>query len=230
MSTAQQEQKAYKGWGMEGPLARWYARNTGKRMEPFKKEAQEIAHEVPSGAAVLEVAPGPGYLAIELARLGSYRIVGLDVSKSFVRIATENAAKVGVQVTFREGNASWMPFESESFDFVCCRAAFKNFSEPVKAIQEMYRVLKSGGKAVIHDLRKDASLEDIREAVQEMGLGWAQFAADQTDLTVAPQAGPFAGRPPANGWQNTLPYLRDQMQPDWSGCCSSQVRVNFRRT
>jgi ubiquinone/menaquinone biosynthesis C-methylase UbiE len=172
MSTAQQEQKGYKGWGMEGPLARWYARNTGKRMEPFKKEAQEIAQEVPSGAAVLEVAPGPGYLAIELARLGSYRIVGLDISKSFVHIATENAAKAGVQVTFREGNASSMPFESESFDFVCCRAAFKNFSEPVKAIQEMYRVLKPGGKAVIRDLRKDASREDIRDAVQEMGLGW----------------------------------------------------------
>ena len=76
---------------------------------------------------------GPGFLAIELARLGSYRITGLDISKSFVRIATENAIKAGVEVTFREGNASSMPFESDSFDFVYCRAAFKNFSEPVQA-------------------------------------------------------------------------------------------------
>jgi ubiquinone/menaquinone biosynthesis C-methylase UbiE len=170
MSTAQK--KAYKGWAMEGLIARWYARNTGKGIEQFRKEAQAIAQQLPSGSAVLEVAPGPGYLAIELARLGSYRIVGLDISKSFVRIATENATRAGVKVTFQEGNASAMPFESDSFDFVYCRAAFKNFSEPVQALHEMYRVLQPGGKAVIHDLRSDASPEAIKAAVTDMGLNW----------------------------------------------------------
>jgi ubiquinone/menaquinone biosynthesis C-methylase UbiE len=163
--------KAYKGWGMEGPVARWYARNTGKSIEQFRKEAQEVAKQVPIGGNVLEVAPGPGYLAIELAKLGSYHIVGLDISKSFVQIATENAAKAGVEVTFRQGNASAMPFDDGSFDFIYCRAAFKNFSEPVQAINEMYRVLKPGGKAVIHDLRSDASPDAIKATVQEMGLG-----------------------------------------------------------
>jgi ubiquinone/menaquinone biosynthesis C-methylase UbiE len=157
---------------MEGWVARWYARNTGRSVGPFQKEAQEIARRLPDGSAVLEVAPGPGFLAIELAKLGPYRVVGLDISKSFVRIATENAHKAGVGVTFREGNASSMPFESDSFDFVYCRAAFKNFSEPVGAISEMYRVLKPGGEAVIHDLRKDASSDAIKAAVREMGLGW----------------------------------------------------------
>jgi ubiquinone/menaquinone biosynthesis C-methylase UbiE len=167
-----QQKKAYKGWAMEGLIARWYAQNTGRRLEPFRKEAQEIASQLPNGTTVLEVAPGPGFLAIELARLGSYRIVGLDISKSFVRIATENATRAGVEVEFREGNASSMPFESDSFDFVYCRAAFKNFSEPVQALREMYRVLKLDGKAMIHDLRRDASPEGIKAAVKEMGLGW----------------------------------------------------------
>jgi ubiquinone/menaquinone biosynthesis C-methylase UbiE len=171
VSTAQPK-KAYRGLAMEGLIARWYARNTGRSIEPFKKEAQEVAHQLAGGSAVLEVAPGPGFLAIELAKLGPYRIVGLDISRSFVRIATENAAKAGVEVTFREGNASSMPFESDSFDFVYCRAAFKNFSEPVQALHEMYRVLKPGCKAVIHDLRRDASPGAIKAAVQEMGLGW----------------------------------------------------------
>jgi ubiquinone/menaquinone biosynthesis C-methylase UbiE len=171
MSTAQQ-QKPYKGLAMEGLIARWYARNTGKNIEPFRKEAQDIARRVPSGSAVLEVAPGPGFLAIELARLGPYHVVGLDISQSFVRIATGNAARAGVEVTFRQGNASAMPFESDSFDFVYCRAAFKNFSEPVQALHEMCRVLKPGGQAVIHDLRRDATPEAIRAAVQGMGLGW----------------------------------------------------------
>jgi ubiquinone/menaquinone biosynthesis C-methylase UbiE len=47
------------------------------------------------------------------------------------------------------------------FDLIVCRAAFKNFSEPLKAINEMHRVLKPGGTAIIIDLRKDASWEEI---------------------------------------------------------------------
>ena len=124
--------------------------------------AQGVAAELPSGSHVLEVAPGPGYFAVELAKLGSYHIVGLDISQTFVRIATDNAKRAGVEVEFRHGNASSMPFDSGSFDFVYCRAAFKNFSEPVRAINEMYRVLKPGGKAVIVDLRKDTSAQRNR--------------------------------------------------------------------
>jgi ubiquinone/menaquinone biosynthesis C-methylase UbiE len=171
MSTTQAT-KAYKGFAMEGLIARWYDRNTGKTIEPFRKEAQKIADQLASGSAILEVAPGPGFLAIELAKLGSYQIVGLDISKSFVRIAREHARQAGVDVTFQEGNVSSMPFESNSFDFLYCRAAFKNFSEPVAALEEMYRVLKPGGQAVIVDMRRDASAEAIRTAVQEMNLGW----------------------------------------------------------
>jgi ubiquinone/menaquinone biosynthesis C-methylase UbiE len=166
------QQKPYKGMAMEGVVARWYARLTAKDAGQFAKEAAAIAGQVPGGSAILEVAPGPGYLAIELAKLGSYRIVGLDISKSFVRIATENATKAGVDVNFKVGNASAMLFEPNSFDFIYCRAAFKNFSEPVKAIGEMYRVLKPGGSAVIYDMLKDASAAAIKEAMKEMNLGW----------------------------------------------------------
>src|SRR5262245_41934789 len=139
-------------------------------MDQFRKAAQDVAQRVPPGSDVLEVAPGPGYTVIELAKLGSYRIVGLDISKSFVRMATENAAKAGVQVTFCEGNASAMPFDADTFDIVYCRAAFKNFSEPVQALREMHRVLRPGGQAMIVDLRRNATTEAINAAVQEMNL------------------------------------------------------------
>ena len=169
----QARDKGYKGWGMEGFLARWYARNTGKSMEEYRKAARRIASLLPDGGHVLEVAPGPGYFAIELAKLGAYRVTGLDISRTFVEIATKNTAAAGVSVSFQVGNASAMPFDAESFDFVFCRAAFKNFSEPVVAIREMHRVLKPGGKAVIADLRKDAPPDAIRAAsVRAMNLSW----------------------------------------------------------
>jgi ubiquinone/menaquinone biosynthesis C-methylase UbiE len=63
-----------------------------------------------------------------------------------------------------------MPFAAESFDLVICQAAFKNFSRPGEAINEMYRVLRNGGMAVIQDMRKDASDAAIREEVNPMQL------------------------------------------------------------
>ena len=164
-------QKAYKGFGMEGFTARWYASLTGKSLNEFKSLAQRVAREVPPGGHVLEVAPGPGYFAIELAKLGKYQITGLDISHTFVQIAGRNAGNAGVNVDFRQGSAASMPFDGKSFDFLLCRAAFKNFSQPVRALGEMYRVLKPGGRALIIDLKKDASTESISEAVEKMDLG-----------------------------------------------------------
>ena len=68
-----------------------------------------------------------------------------------------------------------MPFPPNSFDFIVCQAAFKNFSEPVLALSEMHRVLKPGGKALILDLRPDASPKAINAEVKKMGLGWFSF-------------------------------------------------------
>ncbi len=64
-----------------------------------------------------------------------------------------------------------MPFPDQSFEFLLCRAAFKNFSQPLRALEEMYRVLKPGGRALIIDLRKDAPKQSVSEAVEGMGLG-----------------------------------------------------------
>jgi ubiquinone/menaquinone biosynthesis C-methylase UbiE len=162
--------KPYKGLAMEGIIATWYARNTANDVRGTRKCASSIADHLKPGARVLEVAPGPGYLALEIARMGDYKVSGLDISHSFIRIATENARKAGVSVDFRHGDAAHMPFPDESFDFVVCRAAFKNFSDPVGALNEIHRVLVHGGQAVIIDLRKDASPADIDKEVAGMHM------------------------------------------------------------
>jgi ubiquinone/menaquinone biosynthesis C-methylase UbiE len=163
-------QKGYIGLAMEGPVATWYANNTGRDLDRFIKVARAVTHRVAPGGRVLEVAPGPGFCAIEIARSGRCPVTGLDISESFVRIARENAARAGVAVDFRHGNASRMPFASASFDFVTCTAAFKNFSDPIGALDEIHRVLTPGGRASIYDLRKDASPDEIATEVRTMHL------------------------------------------------------------
>ncbi len=172
--------KGYKGLGMEGFIARWYARNT-EGASRHREVAERIAGSLTDGAHILEVAPGPGFLAIELAKIGRFEVAGLDISKTFVQIASENAAKAGVAVTFHHGDAATMPFSADVFDLIVCMAAFKNFSEPVRALNEMYRVLKSGGRAIIGDLRPDVSDEVIVAEVKKMNLSW--FSSVMTKLT-----------------------------------------------
>jgi ubiquinone/menaquinone biosynthesis C-methylase UbiE len=168
--------KAYKGIGMEGPIARWYEKHTRRDMPEFKALARRMAETLPAGAKVLEVAPGPGFFSIELAKLGKFDVTGLDISDSFVAIAEKNAQAEGVQVDFRKGNASAIPFGENSFDFVLCRAAFKNFSDPIGALREMRRVLKPGGRAVVIDLRKDVNMCDIDSYVRGLGVSaWSAF-------------------------------------------------------
>jgi ubiquinone/menaquinone biosynthesis C-methylase UbiE len=162
--------KPHKDRGMEGIVAKWYTSNTGKSLDEFAKLARQIAQKLPPNSGVLEVAPGPGYFCIELAKLGDYSITALDISHTFVDIANQKASEAGVRVDFRQGNVSSMSFANDSFDFLLCRAAFKNFGQPVLALQEMCRVLKPGGTGLIIDLRKDASIESINHEVDGMGL------------------------------------------------------------
>ena len=130
------QQRRFKDIGIGGRTARWYDKNTRKsRLAEMKDYAKEASKYLNDGSSVLEIAPGPGYLTIELAKLGiCKKIIGLDISKDFVQIAQRNAKEAGVFETaeFRQGNVADMPF---------CIAAFKNFKEPFKALIQMYRVL-----------------------------------------------------------------------------------------
>ncbi len=163
-------QKGYKGMGMEGSVARWYEKTTRKDLDDFRKTAERLTAHLPNGGDVLEVAPGPGFLAIEIARDRRFRVTGLDISKTFVELAQNNAESEGVAAEFRQGNASQMPFPDNSFDLLVCRAAFKNFSEPEKALREMRRVLRPGGKAVIIDLRRDVPMTEITRYIDSLHL------------------------------------------------------------
>jgi ubiquinone/menaquinone biosynthesis C-methylase UbiE len=156
--------------GMEGIVAKWYAANTAEVLNEYQDLAKRIANLLPQGSNVLEVAPGPGYFCIALAKRGSYAITGLDISRTFVKMAEKKATEAGVHVNFTQGSASNMPFPGGSFDFLLCRAAFKNFADPVGALREMCRVLRPGGRALLIDLSRDARPEVVSRAVDEMGL------------------------------------------------------------
>src|SRR5215510_6883971 len=82
--------KPYKGMAMEGMIAKWYAKNTG-RAEEQKVIFNKVKGMLPPHANILEVAPGPGFLSIEFARAGEYKVTALEISRTFIEIAQTNA-------------------------------------------------------------------------------------------------------------------------------------------
>ena len=161
--------KAYKGMAMEGMIARWYTKSA-RQGRGFDELAERVCDLVPVGGSVLEVASGPVFLRSRLARAGRYHVAGIDISHTFVEIEKANARDAGVDIHFRQGDAANLPFENSSFDFVICTAAFKNFTRPAEALSEMYRVLRPQGKALVIDLRHDASC--ARSTGRWRGWGW----------------------------------------------------------
>jgi len=157
---------------MEGFTARWYAkqRGSGSQLRTYRQQARELTDALPDGAEILEIAPGPGYLTVELARLGRFHVTGVDLSRTFVGIATEYARQQNVDVIFRQGDAESLPFPDASFDLTVCQAAFKNFGQPVVALDEMYRVLRPGRTAVIHDMSHESTPTDIEAEVKGMDI------------------------------------------------------------
>ena len=156
--------------GIYGYTAKWYDKNSRKsRMTQMQEYATEIQSLVQEGAKILEVAPGPGYLSIELAKIG-FDVTGVELSPDFVNIEKNNAKEANVLVDFKEGNASNLPCEDNTFDFIVCSAAFKNFMDPLKALKEMYRVLKPGGTSLIIDMNFNATVQDIEGEIRKTGM------------------------------------------------------------
>jgi ubiquinone/menaquinone biosynthesis C-methylase UbiE len=106
----------------------------------------------------LEIGPGPGYLGLEwLKKTNGTILRGVDISQEMIKIAEENAGEYGLQnrVKYVQSDAQKMPFEDNYFDAAFTNGSLHEWSEPKKIFNEMYRVLKSGGRYYISDLRRN---------------------------------------------------------------------------
>jgi SAM-dependent methyltransferase len=97
-----------------------------------------------SPAALLDVATGPGYLALRAKDAGFDPVVGVDFSEAMVRKAQALCAGRGIEI--REGDAEHLDRASESFDAVAMGFGLLHLGQPEKAVAEAHRVLRRSGK------------------------------------------------------------------------------------
>jgi ubiquinone/menaquinone biosynthesis C-methylase UbiE len=118
--------------------------------------ANEILDRVASGT-VLDVGTGPGHLPTCIAiKNPFYEVVGLDVSRDMIKIARANAKRAHVEnVHVLVGYAAEIGMPNESVDLAVATLSFHHLSNPPKAFEELYRVLKRGGEVWIYEVNSD---------------------------------------------------------------------------
>ncbi len=110
------------------------------------------------GQHVLDLAGGTGDLAQKFSkRVGSHgRVVLADINESMLRVGRERSVNRGVvgNIDYALANAEELPFESDSFDCITIAFGLRNVTDKQRALESMYRVLKSGGRLLILEFSK----------------------------------------------------------------------------
>jgi ubiquinone/menaquinone biosynthesis C-methylase UbiE len=119
----------------------------------YSPVAGEIVSNFRRGT-LLDLGTGPGYLPIEIVkRACGVHIVGVDLSRKLIQMATANALEAGVSdhVKFEVGNAGRLRFNDQAFDMVTSTGMLHSLKNPINVLLEINRVLKKGGESWIYD-------------------------------------------------------------------------------
>jgi SAM-dependent methyltransferase len=121
---------------------------------------------------VLDVGCGPGILTVALAPLVD-EVVALDLTPEMIARARKRSEELGLtNVRFEVGRAEELPFANGYFDVVVTRLMLHHLLSPARAVEEMARVLKTGGLAVVADIvssemRAEAELHNALETLRD---------------------------------------------------------------
>jgi Methylase involved in ubiquinone/menaquinone biosynthesis len=124
-------------------------------------EEKRIIKEGITCGHALEIGPGPGYLGLEwLKRVKDGRLTGIEISGNMIRLAEKNAREYGLEgrCAYVQGNAVKLPFEDGGFDAVFSNGSLHEWEDPAGIIGEAYRVLKTGGRLFVSDLKRDIAV------------------------------------------------------------------------
>lgn len=104
--------------------------------------------EISPGDRVLDVGCGPGNFSRDFARAaGEGLVVGVDASETMLAAAVKRGG--ATNLAYVRGDACELPFGDGAFDAVCCFAALYLIEEPMKALDEIVRVLAPGGRVAL---------------------------------------------------------------------------------
>lgn len=141
----------------------------------FQRHYELVAKDILnycSQGVLLDIGTGPAWLLLKIHQDSpKMRLVGIDSSPAMVTKARQNIEAAGLfdYIEAKEGNADHVPFPDCSFDIVVSTASIHHWKEPTVGLNEVYRVLKEGGYALVYDLVSDTPAPIMEETRREFG-------------------------------------------------------------
>jgi demethylmenaquinone methyltransferase/2-methoxy-6-polyprenyl-1,4-benzoquinol methylase len=122
----------------------------------WRRRAIKIISQSYKSPYILDVATGTGDLAIAAMKLNPAKITGIDISRKMLEIGKEKVEKKGFagKIDLIQGDSEKIPFINNTFDVAMVAFGVRNFSDPVKGLSEMNRVIRNGGMIMVLEFSK----------------------------------------------------------------------------
>jgi len=133
-----------------------YSRSLILRLERKLAINELLKHSL--GGILLDAGCGPGHLDMAVLKVRpELRIIGVDTSEVMLQIASRSfiGSRHWKRISFCKGNVQELPINNNSVEFVISTGSLHHWLEPGKALGEIYRILKPGGRFLLFDLRRD---------------------------------------------------------------------------
>jgi demethylmenaquinone methyltransferase/2-methoxy-6-polyprenyl-1,4-benzoquinol methylase len=126
----------------------------------WRKRAIRIISRHSKNPEILDVATGTGDLAIAAMRINPLKITGIDISKNMLEIGKEKIIKKNMsgKIELLQGDSENIPFTDNSFDVAMVAFGVRNFSDPLRGLTEMNRVLRNEGMILVLEFSKPSGL------------------------------------------------------------------------
>jgi demethylmenaquinone methyltransferase/2-methoxy-6-polyprenyl-1,4-benzoquinol methylase len=107
---------------------------------------------------IIDVATGTADLAIAAMRLDPVSITGIDISQNMLEIGQKKIIRKRYEgkITLCRGNSEHIEFSEQSFDVAMVAFGVRNFTDPLRGLKEMYRVLRPAGIIMVLEFSKPA--------------------------------------------------------------------------
>ena len=131
----------------------------------YKEIAEDLTSRLSVGC-LLDVGTGPGRLLQAVHSINpAIELYGLDISAAMIKQAQKNLS--GIAVNLRQGNIRQTDFPSDYFDLVACTGSFYLWERPEEGLQEIYRMLKSGQRAILFECDRESDRQALQLPLRE---------------------------------------------------------------
>ncbi|KLU61118.1 demethylrebeccamycin-D-glucose O-methyltransferase [Peptococcaceae bacterium CEB3] len=157
---------------------KYYDTAEGHIVGRIEEETIYSCLEPRTGLKLLDIGCGTGRYSISLASMG-LEVTGVDVSPAMLEKAQAKATEAGVSISFMGADALRLPFDDETFDLVLSVDSMEWVPDFRAALQEAFRVLKTGGRFVVGFIGRDSAwwrfyTEEARRK-PDTPFGYARF-------------------------------------------------------